>query len=84
MPERIGRGDLIEQENQDLASGAVAAYRSAVMRAAGWLDAALETGLEFRNDWIEQAQNLLEPWWRSNPAWCRPTLATTSAHHCRR
>ena len=61
MPEWVGRGDLIEQRNRDLAFGAEASYKTAPFAASDWMYGTLETGLTFRTDSIVQAQNLLEP-----------------------
>jgi TonB family protein len=69
MPEWVGRGDLIEQSNQDLALGGEAAYKTPAFKAAGWFRGSLETGLSFRSDSIDQAQNLLQP--PQNETWDR-------------
>jgi outer membrane receptor protein involved in Fe transport len=61
MPEWIGRGDLIEQSNRDLAFGTDASYKTAPFTPVRWFLGTLETGLTFRSDSIDQAQNLLQP-----------------------
>lgn len=59
-PEWVGRGDLIEQSNQDLAFGGRASQRSPRLTPFSWLSANFEAGTTFRTDLIEQKQNLLQ------------------------
>lgn len=59
-PDWIGRGDLIEQRQQDLGLGVVASHRTRRYELWHWLDAQLEFALNGRVHRIEQAQNLLQ------------------------
>ena len=69
-PEWVGRGDLIEQQNDDLGSAAHAAYRTRTFRAARGLRAGTSSSaLALRIDRIEQAQNLLQA--PQNETWDR-------------
>jgi iron complex outermembrane receptor protein len=74
MPEWVGRGDLIEQGNTDMALGAAASHRTRRYAPASWAYGTLETGLTFRADDIDQTQNLLEP--PQNETWDRRVDAT--------
>ena len=60
MPEWVGFGDLIEQSNQALSLGARLAHQRAPWSPRPWLRAALEVGVNFRSDVIEQSQNLIK------------------------
>lgn len=59
-PEWVGRGDLIEQGNDDVAFGARASHRTRTLRPTTWASGHFEMGLSFRGDRVEQAQNLLQ------------------------
>jgi hypothetical protein len=58
-PTWVGRGDLVEQSNQDFGLGGGVAHRSARVRPLSWLAAQYELGASVRTSWIGQAQNLL-------------------------
>jgi len=58
-PEWAGRGDLIEQSNDDIGAGARASYRSRRYEATPWLKAQLTIGADAEIHSIDQAQNLL-------------------------
>lgn len=68
-PTWVGRGDLIEQENQDLTFGARAAYRTPRPRIFHVLRGQLEVGTEAKTSDIDQAQNLLRA--PQNETWDR-------------
>ncbi|MCA9603606.1 MAG: TonB-dependent receptor, partial [Myxococcales bacterium] len=59
-PAWIGRGDLIEQHNADLALGFHARYRTPTYEPVEWAKGSIEFGLSTRVDNIDQQQNLLE------------------------
>ena len=59
-PEWVGRGDLIEQENQNLAFGGTAFHRTRRYRPHRLFHGNLEAGLSLRSDFIEQGQTLLQ------------------------
>lgn len=59
-PEWIGRGDLLEQRNQDLGLGMIANHRTSRWAPLSWLDAQLEVGANVRAHRIDQKQNLLQ------------------------
>ena len=69
MPEWVGRGDLIEQQNRDLGGGFRLSHRSGWWRPAKWFAAALELGTSARVHRITQSQNLLQA--PSNETWDR-------------
>jgi len=58
-PSWVGRGDLIEQSNDDLGIGGAVTYRSSRLRAASWLGVQYELGSDVRTHRISQTQNLL-------------------------
>lgn len=58
-PTWVGRGDLIEQSNDDFGMGGSFAYRSSRVSFADVLSAQLEIGSDVRAHAIGQAQNLL-------------------------
>lgn len=58
-PAWVGRGDLIEQTNEQLSFGARGRHRTAPYRPFSSLGGTLELGLVTRLDLIEQTQNLL-------------------------
>jgi TonB family protein len=60
-PEWVGRGDLIEQENDMQSLGLSARHQTQRYALARWAQAMLTVGLQGRFDRIEQAQNLLQP-----------------------
>ncbi|MGK4002151.1 TonB family protein [Sorangium sp. So ce1036] len=68
-PAWAGRGDLIEQSNQDTALGGGLAYRTPRFQLAPWLSGQVAVGAEVQTDGIEQAQNLLQP--PQNETWDR-------------
>ncbi|HZH04604.1 MAG TPA: TonB-dependent receptor, partial [Myxococcaceae bacterium] len=76
-PQWVGRGDLIEQSNQDFGLGARFFQRTRRARLAPWADARLELGLALRNDSIRQAQNLLQA--PENETWDRRVDADINA-----
>ncbi len=59
-PEWIGRGDLIEQFNQDLGIGAQWSRRTSEWKPLPWLFGHMEFGTSFRMHLITQTQNLLQ------------------------
>lgn len=67
--EWVGRGDLIEQQNEDTSLGLRARYRSARLEPIDWLHGFVEVGLQSRFDAIGQAQNLLSA--SQNEIWDR-------------
>ncbi|MDC3982465.1 TonB-dependent receptor [Polyangium jinanense] len=73
-PTWAGRGDLIEQSNDDGGFGARASYRTRRYEAASWLKAQLTLGADAEAHSIEQAQNLLEA--PQNETWDRRVDAT--------
>ena len=68
-PEWAGRGDLIEQSNDDVGVGARASYRSRRYNPTKWLEAQLSIGADADGHSITQAQNLLEA--PQNETWDR-------------
>jgi len=77
-PTWVGRGDLIEQSNDDFGIGGHAAYRGARQRISRKLGFQYELGSEVRTHRIEQAQNLLrapqnETWDQRDDASIRST-----------
>lgn len=75
-PEWVGRGDLIEQANQDLGIGARLFHRTPRWQAA-WLTGSGELGLAFRSDTISQTQNMLQA--PDNEVWDRRVDASLRA-----
>ena len=59
-PTWVGRGDLIEQSNDDLGLGGSMSYRSARLAPCKELAVQYELGTEVRTHRIAQAQNLLQ------------------------
>lgn len=76
-PTWVGRGDLIEQGNQDLGLGARVLHRTPRIQANSWLSGNVELGLSFRTDWIDQEQNLLQA--PQNETWDRRVDASVQA-----
>jgi iron complex outermembrane receptor protein len=76
-PEWVGRGDLIEQGNQDLGFGARAAHRTRRFAPTSWLSGDLELGLTLAAHRIEQQQNLLQA--PQNATWDRRIDASIRA-----
>ncbi len=58
-PSWVGRGDLVEQTNEDLTLGGGAAYRSAKVDPLDFVSAQLEVGTELKTSIIAQTQSLL-------------------------
>jgi TonB family protein len=58
-PTWVGRGDLIEQSNDDLGVGGSLSYRSARIEPVDHVTVHYELGSDVRTHRIEQAQNLL-------------------------
>lgn len=58
-PDWVGRGDLIEQSNDDLSLGARFAYRTRRYKPLRWLIGQLALGAELQTSRIEQQQSLL-------------------------
>ena len=67
MPDWVGRGDLIEQQNRDLGGGFRLSHRTGYWRPAKWFSAAMELGSSARIHRVRQAQNLLQA--PSNETW---------------
>lgn len=59
-PSWVGRGDLIEQSNDDLGIGGSLTHRSARLEPVKGLHARYELGTDLRTHRIQQAQNLLQ------------------------
>jgi iron complex outermembrane recepter protein len=59
-PTWVGRGDLIEQSNDDLGVGGSFSYRSARLEPIAHVHAQYELGSDVRTHRIDQAQNLLQ------------------------
>lgn len=76
-PEWVGRGDLIEQANQDSGVGAIAYYRTPRARPFAWANGRLELGISARTHWLEQTQNLLQA--PQNETWDRRVDASVQA-----
>ena len=68
-PTWVGRGDLIEQSNEDLGLGGSFSYRSSRVSFADLVTAQLELGTDVRAHAIGQAQNLLRA--PQNETWDR-------------
>ncbi|MGK3959059.1 TonB family protein [Sorangium sp. So ce118] len=68
-PAWAGRGDLIEQSNEDVALGGGLAYRTPRTPLAPWLTGQVAVGAEVQADGIDQAQSLLQP--PQNETWDR-------------
>lgn len=75
-PDWVGRGDLVEQENHDVAVGVRAFHRTPRVTRFG-ATAALELGLDARADTIDQAQRLLRA--PDNETWDERIDATIRA-----
>jgi len=73
-PDFVGRGDLIEEVNDDQALGMSAMHRGPYVKAADWLTYQLEAGLRARSDVIQQSHNLLQA--PENQIWDRRVDAT--------
>ena len=76
-PEWVGRGDLVEQSNRDLALGFHARHRTAPLEPFEWTHIHLELGTQARLDHIDQSQNLLES--PQNQTWDRLVDADITA-----
>lgn len=76
-PEWVGRGDLIEQSNQDIGVGGRFTHRSRKVTVAPWLKAQLSTGIDVQTNLVDQAQNLLQP--PQNETWDRRVDASIQA-----
>ncbi|HRI64782.1 MAG TPA: TonB-dependent receptor [Polyangium sp.] len=76
-PEWVGRGDLIEQSNQDIGFGGRFTYRSRKMNATSWLKTQVSTGIDVQTNLIDQAQNLLQT--PQNETWDRRVDASIQA-----
>ncbi len=59
-PEWVGRGDLIEQRNREVAVGLRARHRSAELHPFGAVHGHLEVGVSARAGVVDQSQNLLQ------------------------
>jgi outer membrane receptor protein involved in Fe transport len=75
--EWVGRGDLIEQSNQDVGFGGRVSHRSARAKHTSWLSTELNLGAEIQTDSIDQAQNLLQA--PQNETWDQRSDATVHA-----
>ncbi|MGB1016686.1 MAG: TonB-dependent receptor, partial [Nannocystaceae bacterium] len=60
MPEWIGRGDLVEQQNRDMGFGFHFHHQTKRYRPTTWFGARFSLGAQSRIHLIEQAQNLLQ------------------------
>ena len=58
-PTWVGRGDLVEQSNEDLGIGGSFSFRSRPLAPLRWLGGQYEIGADLRTHRIDQAQNLL-------------------------
>jgi TonB family protein len=76
-PDFAGRGDLVEQSNEDLGLGAKLTYRSKRATVLPWLSAQLNLGAAARTSAIDQAQNLLQA--PQNETWDQRVDATVRA-----
>ena len=76
-PEWAGRGDLVEQANQDLGIGGRMTYRAPKHAFTSWLSAQLALGAEVQHDGIDQQQNLLQA--PQNETWDERVDATVHA-----
>jgi len=79
QPEWAGRGDLIEQSNQDMGVGAKASIRTRRYNPASWLETQLSIGGDADAHSIDQAQNLLEA--PQNETWDRRVDASIHTFH---
>jgi len=73
-PTWAGRGDLIEQSNDDAGFGARASYRTRRYELTSWFKAQLTVGGDAETHSIDQAQNLLEA--PQNETWDQRVDAT--------
>lgn len=76
-PTWVGRGDLIEQSNQDVGIGGRFTYRSRKMEVTRWLKSQLSAGVELQSNAVDQTQNLLQP--PQNETWDRRVDASIQA-----
>lgn len=76
-PEWVGRGDLIEQSNQDIGLGGRFTHRTRKVNVTSWLKAQLSTGIDVQTNLVDQAQNLLQP--PQNETWDRRVDASIQA-----
>lgn len=76
-PDFVGKGDLVEQSNQDLGFGARLTYRTRKVEPVSWLSAQLSLGSEARTHGIDQTQNLLAA--PQNETWDQRADATIHA-----
>lgn len=76
-PEWVGRGDLIEQSNQDIGIGGRFTYRTRKMNVTSWLKTQVSTGIDIQTNVIDQTQNLLQP--PQNETWDRRVDASIQA-----
>jgi iron complex outermembrane recepter protein len=76
-PSWTGRGDLIEQQNEDRTVGLRGRYRTREFSPFSFLRGLFEVGLSGRFDHIEQTQNLLQA--PQNTTWDQRIDATISA-----
>ncbi len=74
QPEWAGRGDLIEQSNQDVGVGGRASYRTRRYNPTSWLEAQLSMGADVEGHAVDQAQNLIEA--PQNEIWDKRADAT--------
>jgi iron complex outermembrane receptor protein len=75
-PDFVGKGDLVEQSNQDLGFGARLGYRTRKVQPTSWLSGQLSLGAEARTHGIDQTQALLAA--PQNETWDQ--RADTSVH----
>jgi TonB family protein len=73
-PSWTGRGDLIEQQNEDRTVGLRGRYRTREFSPSSFLRGLFEVGMTGRFDHIEQSQNLLQA--PENTTWDRRIDAT--------
>lgn len=76
-PEWVGRGDLIEQSNQDVGFGARFTYRTKKFALNKWVKTQLSTGIDVQTDLVDQTQNLLQP--PQNETWDKRVDASIQA-----
>ena len=76
-PDFAGRGDLVEQSNEDLGLGAKLTYRSRRVDVLPWLSTQLNLGAAGRTSSVDQAQNLLQA--PQNETWDQRVDATVRA-----
>ncbi len=60
IPSLTGRGDLIEQNNQQTSIGLQGRYRTGAFEPATWARGHVEVGMDGRIDSIGQSQNMLD------------------------